>query len=224
MGRLYSYCLRFDSGAAPNPFWGVCTLAICKPAIRRTAQVGDWVVGTGSKHSHIGDMSGKLVYAMKITSKMTMAEYDEFTKTQLPNKIPDWSNGDLRRRLGDSIYDFTTSPPNVRRGVHTIRNRQKDLSGEFVLLSEHFFYFGDKPIPLPKYVKALVKQGPGHRSRSNDRLLEPFFAWLVSLNLINNTLYGNPQFRKFKESFPEIDPAKGRCLSASCSNLSKLCC
>lgn len=34
-----------DYGFAPNPFFGVCTLATCKPRIRSVAQIGDWVVG-----------------------------------------------------------------------------------------------------------------------------------------------------------------------------------
>jgi hypothetical protein len=37
MPRLFSYTVRVDDGAAPNPFRGLCTLAICKPAIRRGA-------------------------------------------------------------------------------------------------------------------------------------------------------------------------------------------
>src|SRR5262249_55154673 len=59
---LFSYCIPYDFGSAPNPFWGLCTLAICKPDIRRTANVGDWVVGTGSAVSPIGNISGKVVY------------------------------------------------------------------------------------------------------------------------------------------------------------------
>lgn len=46
--RLFSYCIPVDDGAAPNPFWGVCTLTICKSKIRRVAEIGDWVVGVGS--------------------------------------------------------------------------------------------------------------------------------------------------------------------------------
>jgi len=61
MNRLYSYTIPIDDGAAPNPFWGTCTLAICKPAIRRTAKVGNWVVGLGSKNAPSGDLSGKVV-------------------------------------------------------------------------------------------------------------------------------------------------------------------
>lgn len=39
--KLFSYIVTHDAGFAPNPFWGYCTLACCKPAIRRTANVGD---------------------------------------------------------------------------------------------------------------------------------------------------------------------------------------
>ena len=62
--RLFSYCLTCDSGAAPNPFWELCTLAICKPVIRRVASIGDWVLGFGSTHSPIGNIADYVVYAM----------------------------------------------------------------------------------------------------------------------------------------------------------------
>lgn len=35
MPTLYTYCIPYDDGAAPNPYWGICTLVICKPVIRR---------------------------------------------------------------------------------------------------------------------------------------------------------------------------------------------
>ena len=77
MPTLYSYVVRTDYGSAPNPFWGVCTLVICKPKIRRSAQVGDWIVGTGSANSPIGDIRGMMIYAMRVTDKMTMYEYEQ---------------------------------------------------------------------------------------------------------------------------------------------------
>lgn len=46
---LFSYVIPHDGGSAPNPYFGICTLAICKPVIRRTAKVEDWVVGLGAK-------------------------------------------------------------------------------------------------------------------------------------------------------------------------------
>ena len=43
---LFSYTVDTDSGFAPNPFGGICTLACCKPKIRQSANVQDWVIGT----------------------------------------------------------------------------------------------------------------------------------------------------------------------------------
>jgi hypothetical protein len=202
MSTLYSYCIPIDDGAAPNPYWGVCTLVICKPAIRRTAQIGDWVVGTGAKGTvvgplsgkkHYANMSGKLVYAMKVTGKMEMREYDQYTQEHLREKIPDWHSADERRRLGDSLYDFSEYPPRVRPGVHMERSRQHDLGGRYALLSQHFFYFGDNAIQLPEHLLEIVKQGQGHRSTSNARFLRPFEKWLYGLGFEPNGLYGSPQ-------------------------------
>jgi len=46
--KLHTYVVRYDSGFAPNPFYGYCTLATCKPPIRKSAAVEDWIVGCGS--------------------------------------------------------------------------------------------------------------------------------------------------------------------------------
>ena len=62
--RLYSYIVARDYGFAPNPFYGVCTLATCKPAIRGKAEIGDWVIGTGSK---VDQRDGHLVFVMRVT-------------------------------------------------------------------------------------------------------------------------------------------------------------
>ena len=199
MATLFSYCIRHDAGAAPNPFWGVCTLVICKPRIRLAAEVGDWIVGTGSSRSPAGDMSGRVVCAMQVTGKMSMEEYWRFTRRSLRKKIPCWSDGDWRRRLGDSIYDFSSEPPTLRRGVHTEKSRARDLGGRYALLSKHFWYFGDKARALPAGLRGIVKQGPGHRSDSNAPYLDKFVRWLEGLGLRPNELYGRPQLRLCEE-------------------------
>ncbi|MEN9521235.1 MAG: hypothetical protein RLZZ381_3823 [Cyanobacteriota bacterium] len=149
--RLYSYCLRYDDGAAPNPYWGICTLAICKPVIRRTANLGDWIVGLGSATSPIGNISQYVVYAMKVTNKLSMSEYEKFCQHQYLNKIPDWQNFNFTKRVGDCIYDFSNSnqSPRLRDSVHSEGNKETDLKGKNVLLSDHFYYFGDRPTPFP---------------------------------------------------------------------------
>ena len=199
MHSLFTYCIPVDDGAASNPFWGVCTLAICKPKIRLKAEVGDWVVGTGSRNAPppVRDCSGCVVYAMRVTRKMTMCEYDYYTRRSLPEKIPIWDSPDVRRRVGDSIYDFSTWPPNVRPSVHSEANRQHDLGGKSVLLSDHFFCFGDKPLRLPDHLLPIVKQTQGHRSRANAEYVDAFVEWLHSLGYKPNTLIGQPQDRRW---------------------------
>ncbi len=193
--KLYSYCLRIDDGCAPNPYYGICTLAICKPAIRRTAQVGDWVVGIGSKNFKGKSYEGMLVYAMKVTQKMTMQEYDSYCKNNLPKKIPDILNKKYERCVGDSIYDFDIHPDgHLLPSVHKQINKKTDLSGKNVLLSNHFYYFGTKAITVPDHLKGIIIQGRSHKVHLNDHLKEEFVMWIESQGYTLNKLYGKPQF------------------------------
>lgn len=194
---LYSYCLRYDAGSAPNPYWGVCTLVICKPAIRRVAEPGDWVVGLGAQSSQMGDTSGQVVYAMRITRLVTMREYDAFCGAELPGKIPNWASRDFRRRVGDCIYSFSDgADPALRRSVHDEANRRVDLGGKNALLSNHFYYFGDHPRALPEPLRPIIQRRQGHKSRANAQYLSAFVEWIEGLGLKPNKLYGEPQRKR----------------------------
>jgi hypothetical protein len=96
--RIFSYILAADDGAAPNPFWGYCTLAICKPVIRRVAQKDDWVVGIGPAGKPI---HGKLIYAMKVEKPLPLDQY--FRDPRFRKKKPAMASRDLRRRVGDTV-------------------------------------------------------------------------------------------------------------------------
>lgn len=194
--RLYSYCLRHDAGSAPNPFWGICTLAICKPAIRLIAEVDDWVAGLGSSNSPIGDISNRVVYAMKVTSKLTMEEYDQFCKTFIPKKIPDWRSRDYRRRMGDCVYDFSKTNPKIRMSVHTEDNRKRDLSGKYALLSKQFYYFGNKPVKLPDELRPIMHTAQGHKSEANQPYADAFVHWIENLDFPTNKVIGEPQLKE----------------------------
>ena len=181
MPSLYSYCIPFDDGAAPNPFWGVCTLTICKPAVRRTASCGDWIIGLGSKDTPTtgSDFSGKVVYIMKITDKKSLLEYDIYCRKYLPRKIPDWNSKETILQVGDCIYDYShsNSQPTQRNGVHKAGNISTDLSGQFALLSSHFYYFGRNPIDLPQDLHPIILQSQGHRRQKNDPYFKAFIEW-----------------------------------------------
>ena len=59
--KIYSYIVNHDTGFAPNPFYGYCTLANCKPKIRKTAEIGDLIFGLSCKARN-----NYLIYAMKV--------------------------------------------------------------------------------------------------------------------------------------------------------------
>src|ERR1700749_1715982 len=156
--RLISYCLANDDGSAPNPYWGLCTLGLCKPAVRRTAAIGDWVVGTGARRTPAGDFSGKLVYAMQVSDRIPLVDYDAFVRTHCPDKIPVAGDRDWRRQLGDAIYEHALSGVTQRVGVRGPAEMTRDLSGNVVLVGERFWYFGRGAIALPAALTDLAQQ------------------------------------------------------------------
>lgn len=198
--KIYSYILRFDDGAAPNPYWGTCTLAICKPAIRRTAQIGDWVLGTGSVNSRCNDgvkrnFSQHLVYAMKVTDKMTLAHYNDYCQQELTTKIPVPGHDDWRLRMGDCIYfDAGNIDLELRPfSIHDIYQRPRDQRGVNVLLSNDFYYFGEKAEPIPGHLLCLIKKNQGHLKIDDAGLLSQFEEWIRTFE--QNKLHGEPQLK-----------------------------
>jgi len=182
MVRLFSYTIPIDDGAAPNPFGGMISLAICKPGIRRAAKEQDWIAGLGSKKAKIGDLSGKLVYAMRVQEVLSLREYDLQAASRWPHRIPRPTSADLSQRLGDCIYDYSGgSDPSQRPGVHGRTNRETDLSGKNVLISRDFYYFGSQAIDLPKHLDKIRHQTQGHKSKANDPYVAQFETWIRGL-------------------------------------------
>lgn len=218
MANIYSYVLRYDDGAAPNPYHDMCTLSICKPVIRRTAQVGDWVIGTGSKNSTCNDgntydFSQKLVYAMRISNVMSLQEYDEYCLKNLPGKIPNWESNVISEKMGDCIYDYSVNPehPAIRGKVHNEGNRKTDVeNGRNALLSDYFFYFGENPVELPDDLKILIKTNQGHKKVTDGNLVQMFEEWITKFEPLK--LYGDPQLKhRYEKGLTE----------AECSNCAK---
>jgi len=169
--KLYSYVVKDDTGFAPNPFGNHCTLACCKPKIRKMATPRDWVVGTGSKNN-VG--SYKIIYAMKITEKMTLAEYAKDKRFEC--KVP--RTGKIEERGDNIYYKDANGDMNQRRGYHNEKSFNKDISGEYVLISNHFYYFGEKAVDIPVEYRNFIKTGPGHRCNFDNLFAEGFVAWL----------------------------------------------
>jgi hypothetical protein len=158
---LFSYVLTHDTGFAPNPFWEYCTLACCKPKIRRKAKVGDWIVGINPKAKGNG-----IIYAMMVEEVIPFEEY--YRDRRFALKIPNWNKGPVVFRRGDNIYK---PQPNGSfeqlQSMHCSENKEHDLRGQNVLISKTFYYFGSRALDLPGILDVL-KVGRNHRRFSDN--------------------------------------------------------
>ncbi|WP_296271756.1 hypothetical protein [Pseudomonas sp. UBA6323] len=174
MPKIYSYVIVHDSGFAPNPYGGVCTLATCKPVIRRTAKIGDWLVGTGSTTK---GFSGKVIYAAQIDTVLAMAEYGASQAFEMKQPVP---SGTIEQRCGDNIYfqDCNGTWFQRENEHHCPRHMNHDLAGKNVLISVRFWYFGSAPQPLPERLAGIVKLGPGHKITDSKDSVVALERWL----------------------------------------------
>ncbi len=182
MVRLYSYVLREDTGFAPNPYHGFCTLACCKPPIRRHAQVGDWIIGTGSDAKGKG-RGNHISFAMRITEILTFDEYweDERFAAKKPNPC-----GDLTESCGDNIYRFdygTGCWHQEEQAYHCDFDLLvDDTAVDRVPISCDFIYWGGSGPVLPEFQgHSLIKTGPGYKVNFPEEVVEEFVAWIRCL-------------------------------------------
>ena len=186
--RLFSYVVARDYGFAPNPFFGICTLATCKPNIRQVVSIGDWIIGTGSKQKN---RQRRLVYAMRVTETMTYNEYsaDERFRRKKPNL-----RGSLKQAFGDNIYfqdnsgqwqqlDSHHSYQDGRLNPHNVIN---DTQTDRVLLSTEYAYWGASGPEIPhqfsNYNGFDICARRNHKSRFPKELVDEFLDWLSSLD------------------------------------------
>ena len=175
---LYRYVVALDRGFAPNPFWGYCTLATCKPQIRLHAEPGDWVAGMGSSRK-VGQ--GKLVFALRVSEKLYFEQYN--ADPRFANKKPPL-NGPPIQLSGDNIYYKSPDRRWKRRRSLFYRHAKmgRDLKGKYVLIAKEFYYFGADAQKIPSRYIDLIPHGRGHRNRSDPNLVDRFVGWLQTIS------------------------------------------
>ena len=176
--RLFSYIVTHDTGFSPNPFWGRCTLANCRPVIRRTARVGDWIVRLTPKHS-----GNRVVFAMEVDEILDYASY--YRDQRFENKIPAYNKEEVYK-VGDNIY---RPLPNGRfrqlRSMHSNgvqenpETKAHDLGGVNVLIGTRFHYFGGCGPDLPRGLNVL-RVGRGHKNQFSPITISNFLKFISS--------------------------------------------
>ena len=180
---IYSYVIVRDFGFAPNPFFEYCTLAACKPEIRKGAQIGDWVIGIGSAAKK-SNFKNRLVYAMCVEEKLPFDDY--WNDIRFKEKRP-VLNGSKMQCYGDNVYHIDSSigkfvqkdsHHSLENGVVNEKNYKRDLSGKFVLISKMYWYFGKSAIAIPDKFKGIIKSGRGYKKIDDRSLINNFITWV----------------------------------------------
>lgn len=154
--HLRSYVVDSDTGFAPNVTGGYCTLATCKPRIRRNADVGEWIIGTPSR----SDGEARLTYLARVDEAMTYDEYYRDGRFEMKKPENDPSGDNIYyERDGLIVQDDATTH-------HTDqKNRERDLGANRVLISETFWYFGGNEVLVPEALRHEVIRGYKSDSR-----------------------------------------------------------
>lgn len=175
--ELFSYKMTHDKGFAPNPFGHTLTLATCKPQIRKVKHKGQWIAGFTSVTLN-GDQLGeeRLVYLMRIGEKCHLRDY--FIDPRFQDKIPDARLNDPISEVGDNIYRpivpgaFEPSHFEQLKNPHhwgtcgqSDFDRNRDISGQNVLIADLFYYFGSCALTLPADCRPYLPKGQSAHGR-----------------------------------------------------------
>lgn len=163
--KIWIYTMTSDSGFAPHIKGGWLSLACCKPDIREKAKIGEWIGGIGGTTLFGSKEDSKLIFLMQVDETMSFDEY--FHDKRFSEK-----------KRADNIYKLNkegkliqANKANWRKEHMTGYEIKKDTDIDRVLLSKHFYYFGDKAIPLIQF--------------KSEELLKPYrrYGHWVSKNL-----------------------------------------
>ena len=185
--KLHTYVVARDFGFAPNPFYGFCTLATCKREIRKSAAIGDWIVGTGSKSK---GRHKNIVYAMRVGEALSFEQY--WQDARFRQKRPTL-RGSLKQAFGDNIYHWDSdtkewlqmdSHHSYDYGRENPANISDDTGVNRVLISDDFVYWGGDGPELPDFQgQSIRKEGIGHKANFSCEVVEEIINWIRSFGV-----------------------------------------
>lgn len=204
-----------DFGFAPNPFFGTCTLATCKPDVRKSAKINDWVLGVAGRKLD-RNIYRHCILLMKVTEKLNFQQYWEDERFELKKPC---RNGSLMKMVGDNIYhkdplnkwQQEDSHHSMPDGTTNTTNLNRDTSRcEQVLVSNKFFYFGKKAIQID-LESIEYRSGLGSKKICLD-------SNTAARALIENVYHENKRKLnivvadpcQFEDSFQRVDQATGK--------------
>lgn len=202
-----------DSGFAPNPFHGVCTLAACTPNHCRAKLLkGDLIVGCFRSGQPV-----RVVYVMEVAEVLDLDHYYRDDRFGVKKPLKD---GTWEEQAGDNIYfskdgewcQDANAQFHQMTPLDPARHKKpvwlKDVRGNRVFISKRFVYFGEKAKRLPpKFVRYLpATQGIKYLKDAPDAF-DDFHRWAFSRPRLGRI--GSPRTRK--ASPMRSQSTKGKC-------------
>ena len=184
--KIYSYKITRDFGFAPNPYFGICTLATCKPDIRKLANEGDWIIGFGGKNTNAYH---KIVYLMEVSEVISFEQY--WIDERFVQKRPRFDKN-LKYCYGDNIYhknaqgEWIQEQSHHSNGIEINPNNLKRDTGRTtnVLISTNYWYFGDDAINTPSDFAAFFPECRNYRIFQSEEDIRQFL--LLKNHIENN--------------------------------------
>jgi hypothetical protein len=158
MSKIYFYKLTADNGGAPCVANDLLSLAICKPRIRKTAEIGDLIFGFAANSLN---PDNRLIYVARVTDKRCDGKY--FKEGQYAQR------GDCIYKLdGDRFVWKSGSLHHGHEDVDHDLGKHSEYLQANVLLSTDFRYFGkagsaEYKSKFPIVCQAIKCLGQGHR-------------------------------------------------------------
>ncbi len=177
--KYYSYVIPRDYGFAPNPYFGYCTLATCKPRIRKSAQIGDWIAAYGGAGTEVHK---KLVVLMRVDEVLSFDQY--WNDKRFVKKRPVF-NRSMSCMYGDNIYHHINEKWTQELSHHSMVdgsinyvNLNRDTQTDRVLVTTQFYYFGNNAIEIPKEFEVLIGSGRNHKNRYDEKISNKFIKFI----------------------------------------------
>jgi hypothetical protein len=186
--KMYIYKMKYADGFAPNPFHGYCTLATCKPDIRRVAHVGDLIVGLGGK---LLNANHRIIYYMYVDEALSFCDY--WADERFAKKRPNRQGSDLVTH-GDNIYHQDPEGKWMQEiSAHRINSKRidrkhlkRDTKTDRVLIGQRFAFWGSSAPVVPEHIlrgdgKLGLPETQGYRCNYAPEFLKAVEKWLSGL-------------------------------------------
>lgn len=161
--KLFVYKMTVDNGGAPCVYNGFLSLAICKPVIRRSADVGSWIFGFGSKK-----YQDRLIFIARVTEKLVDADY--YTDSR-------WSGRPDRiyKKKSDGKAALRSTAKFHASGDQLVRDVGFKFENSHVVISNEFRYLGKAgtdtyKLKFPLVGKLVTPLMQGHRVNHGEEL------------------------------------------------------